>query len=169
MKVSSFEKVVRALNGAEVPFIVVRGLAVNAHGYGRLTADIDLVIELTPETVRSAFEALAELGYGPRVPVTAEGFGDAEQRERWIREKGMRVLNFHSDDHRETPIDVFVAEPFDFEEEHRNAVVEEIAPGVPVRIVRPSTLLELKREAGRPQDLADVAELQRIHEETDDA
>ena len=38
----------------------------------------------------SAFEAmaaaLATLGYRPTVPVTAEQFADAAQRERWIRE-----------------------------------------------------------------------------------
>lgn len=40
--------------------------------------------------------------------------------------------------------------------------MEEIAAGAPVRIVRLETLLVLKREAGRPQDLADVAELESI-------
>ena len=35
MKVASFEAIVRALNDAKVPFIVVGGIAVNTHGYGR--------------------------------------------------------------------------------------------------------------------------------------
>lgn len=153
----------RALNEAHVRFIVVGGLAVNAHGYGRQTWDVDLVIQLQPEAIRSAFRALASLGYSPRVPVTAEGFGDPKQRARWITEKHMRVLNFHSDGHRETPVDVFVTEPFDFDEEHRLALTEEVATGAPVRILRLATLLKLKREAGRPQDLADVAELQLLH------
>ncbi|MGH7544175.1 MAG: nucleotidyl transferase AbiEii/AbiGii toxin family protein [Gemmatimonadota bacterium] len=169
MKVASFEAVVRALNGAGVPFIVVGGLAVNAHGYGRATWDVDLVIRLRPDAIRAAFSALASLGYTPRVPVTAEGFGDPEQRARWIAEKGMAVLNFHSDGHRETPVDVFVTEPFDFDEEHRLALVVELAPGVPVRILRLAALLELKRQAGRPQDLADIAELRLLHGESEDA
>jgi hypothetical protein len=62
MRVSSFESVVRALNDAAVPFIVVDGVAVNAHGYGRTTLDLDLVVRLSPEHVRSAFTALAGLG-----------------------------------------------------------------------------------------------------------
>lgn len=169
MKLASIEAIARALNEAGVPFIVVGGLAVNAHGYGRATQDIDLVISLDPAAVRRAFQALASLGYGPRVPVTAEGFADPAQRTRWMTEKGMTVLNFHSDRHRETPVDVFVTEPFDFDREHGMALVEEVAPGVPLRIVRLETLLRLKEDAGRPQDLADVAELRSLQSEASDA
>lgn len=169
MKLASFEAVARALNEAEVPFIVVGGLAVISHGYGRQTWDVDLVVRLEPDAIRNAFLAFASLGYRPRVPVTAEGFSDQDQRARWIAEKGMTVLTFASDKHRETPVDVFVAEPFDFQKEHQEALVEEIAPGVPVRILRLPALLELKRRAGRPQDLADVAELRLLHEGSEDA
>jgi len=169
MKLSSIESIVRALNDAGVPFIVVGGLAVAAHGYGRQTQDLDLVIRLEPDAIRDAFQALAALGYRPRVPVTAEGFADAQQRARWITEKGMRVLNFHSDQHRETPIDLLVAEPFDFGVEYAASMVEEVARQVPVRIVSLDTLLRLKHEAGRPQDLADIAELRRLHGQNDHA
>jgi hypothetical protein len=82
MKVASVEAIARALARADVPCIVVDGLAVNAHGYGRMTQDLDLVIKLSPEHVRGLFTALAGLGYRPRVPVTAEAFGDPEQRSR---------------------------------------------------------------------------------------
>lgn len=169
MKVASLEAVVRALNDHGVPFIVVGGIAVNAHGYGRMTQDADLVVKLTPEYARSMFAALSSLGYRPRVPVTADGLGDPAQRANWIANKGMTVLNFHSDAHRDTPVDVFVTEPFDFDAEYRRAVVEELRPGVPVRIVCLATLLRLKRAAGRAQDLADVAELKLLHGDADDA
>lgn len=165
MKLESVERIVRALNEAGVPFIVVGGLAVVAHGYGRQTQDLDLVLRLEPDAIRAAFQALATLGYRPRVPVTADGFADAQQRARWISEKGMTVLGFHSDQHRETPVDIFVTEPFDFETEYAASTVEEVAPGVPLRIVRLAALIRLKREAGRPQDLADIAELRLLHGE----
>jgi hypothetical protein len=169
MKLQTVEQIARALNDARVPFIIVGGLAVVAHGYGRSTQDLDIVIRLQPDAIGRAFTALASLGYRPIVPVTAEGFADAGMRARWIAEKGMRVLAFASDRHRHTPVDVFAAEPFDFASEYDSAMVQEVAPGVPVRIVRLETLLRLKREAGRPQDLADVAELQRVHRNTTDA
>ena len=59
-------------------------------------------------------------------------------------------------------LDLFAAEPFDFESEHAAAMVLEIAPGVPVRVVRLEALLEMKRAADRPQDRADIAELSAI-------
>ncbi len=42
-------------------------------------------------------------------------------------------------------------------------LVEGMAPGVPLRIVRLAALRRLKAAAGRPQDLADIAELRLLH------
>ena len=163
MKLASFEAIVEALNHAEVRFIVVGGIAVIAHGYGRNTEDIDLVIRLERTTITNAFAALQQLGYQPRVPITATQFADADLRSEWIRDKGMKVLRFQSDVHRETPVDLFVSEPFDFEKEYESAVVQEIAPGLAVRLVRLEALLRMKTAAGRSQDLADVDELNLLH------
>jgi len=165
MKLASIEAIVRALNDAQVQFLVVGGLAVVAHGYGRQTQDLDLVIELSPDSVHAAFRALASLGYAPRVPVTAEGFADPAQRASWIRDKGMTVLNFSSARHPETPIDIFADEPFDFSAEYEAAEQFQLGPNVRTRIIRLSTLLDMKQQAGRPQDLADIAELERLHGE----
>jgi hypothetical protein len=164
MKVASFEAIVRALNGAEVPFVIVGGLAVIAHGYGRSTFDVDLVIRLQEECIKRAFEALSRIDYRPAIPVTAEEFSKLEIRERLRVSKHMEVLKFWSDLHRETPLDVFISEPFDFEEEYDQAMQQESSPGHPVRVLRYETLLAMKRAAGRPQDLADVSELRFIRE-----
>lgn len=163
MKLASIEMLVRALNDARVPFIVVGGLAVVAHGYGRQTQDLDLVIQLQPQTIQAAFRALASLGYHPRVPITADLVADAQTRASWVRERGMVVMAFHSESHAETPVDIFASEPFDFATEHEQAMVVELAPGLPVRVVRLQTLLQMKRQADRPQDRADVAELSALH------
>ena len=163
MKLASYEAIVRALNSAEVRFIVVGGLAVIAHGYGRVTRDIDLVIQLQPEAITKAFKALESLGYSPRVPISAAQFADPNLRAEWIRDKRMKVLNFHSDVHRETPVDLFITEPFDFEEEYHHALVQESTPGVAARILRLDSLLRMKAEAGRGQDLADIDELNLLY------
>jgi len=163
MKVASFEAIVRALDEAGVRFIVVGGIAVSAHGYGRNTQDVGLVMRLESNSVERAFQALSSLGYRPRVPITATQFADPVLRSRWIEEKGMKVLNFHSEQHHETPVDLFITEPFDFEEEYRQSLVHESTPGLPTRIVRLATLLAMKRTAGRPQDLADIDELNLLH------
>ncbi|MDQ6860988.1 MAG: hypothetical protein M3032_07520, partial [Verrucomicrobiota bacterium] len=134
------------------------------HGYGRNTFDVDLVIKLDPDSIRRAFAALAEIDYSPRVPIIAEQFADPEQRRRLLQDKHMQVLNFWSDKHRETPLDVFVTEPFDFAAEYERADQREIEPGLKVRIVSLRTLLEMKRAANRPKDLADIDELSLLYE-----
>ena len=165
MKLVSVEAIVRALEGARVRYLVAGGVAVNAHGYLRFTQDMDLVIALDPVNIVCAFDALATLGYKPRVPITAEQFSNAELRQNWIREKGMQVLNLASDRHRETTVDIFVTEPFDFDEEHRSAFEGELAPGLKMQFVSIQTLIAMKQIANRPRDLDDIQHLRWILED----
>lgn len=165
MKLASLEMVFRTLVSAGVRYLVAGGLAVNAHGYQRLTQDVDIVIRLQPDNIRRAFEALSSLGYRPTVPVTGAQFADAAQRQAWIEQKGMQVLNLFSDAHRETPIDLFVTEPFDFERECDAALRGELAPNLEVLFVSIPTLIAMKQAAGRPRDEDDIEHLRFILDE----
>jgi hypothetical protein len=168
MKLASFEAIVHALNGAEVRFIVVGGIAVNAHGYLRFTKDVDLVIQLSKPEIISAFRALEQIGYRPSNPITAEDFADATQRETWRREKGMLVLKMWSDAHRETPLDIFVYEPFDFDSEYERALVGE--DEIPARFASIPALIAMKQVANRNQDRIDIEKLRIIAElDSDDS
>lgn len=165
MKFSTLELIFRALNHAGVRYLVAGGLAVNAHGYQRLTADLDMVIQLDRANILAAFEALSELGYRPIVPVTSEQFAKPEQRRQWIEQKGMQVLNLSSNAHPDTTVDVFVTEPFDFDREYAVALRAEIAPEIEVRFVSVPTLISMKDAAGRPRDRDDIEHLRWILEE----
>ena len=92
MEVRSVEAVVKALNDAKVQYLIVGGLAVNAHGYERLTNDVDLVIGLEQDNIRRGLRALMDTGYRIKIPVTPEQFADPLLREAWRREKDMIVL-----------------------------------------------------------------------------
>lgn len=164
MKLASFEAIVRALNGEGVRFLVVGGLAVNAHGYLRFTKDVDLVVRLTREDVIHAFRALESIDYHPAVPITAEQFADPALREEWRREKGMLVLKFWSDTHRETPLDVFIYEPFDFTSEQAAALRSNEAGAPEVGFASIPSLVAMKRASGRPLDLVDIEKLEKIAE-----
>jgi hypothetical protein len=166
MKLGSVEAIVRALNDEGVRFIVVGGVAVNAHGYARFTADLDLVVHLGADNVHAAFRALESLGYRPRVPVKAEQFSDKQLRERMIQEKGMQVLQFWSEQHRETSVDVFVTEPFDFEVESARASPRSLGAAGPVPIASIRTLIAMKELAGRDEDILDIKYLRmRLEDE----
>lgn len=164
MKVASFEAIVRVLNDAGVRFLVVGGVAVNAHGYLRYTKDVDLVIRLTREDIVAAFRALAGIDYHPSVPITAEQFADPALREEWRRDKGMLVLKFWSDRHRETPLDVFIYEPFDFANEEAAAFRPNEAGAPQAGFASIAGLVAMKRAAGRPLDLVDIEKLEKIAE-----
>lgn len=164
MKLAAFETVATALDSGRVRYLVAGGLAVNAHGYIRLTMDIDIVIALDADNIRQAFRALAGIGYRPSIPIDAEAFAQPEQRTRWRDEKGMQVLNFHNDAFPGTSVDVFVHEPFDFTREYDAALNGELLPGVIVRFVSISTLISMKRAAGRPRDLDDIQHLEWLQE-----
>ncbi len=167
MKIASFEAVAGALKEANIRYLVAGGLAVVAHGYLRATADMDVVIQLKHDNIIPAFRALADLGYRPAVPVTAEQFADEKQREQLIRDKGMIVLNLYSDQHPFNSVDIFAAEPFDFDLEYEKALVGEIAPDLFVRFVSIPTLIKMKKAANRPRDLDDIEHLEMLLNEED--
>jgi hypothetical protein len=73
----------------------------------------------------------------------------------------MTVLNFWSESHRDTPVDVFVTEPFDFEAEYERALVKPLGPVV-VRFVSIPTLIRMKEAAGRLQDKIDIEYLRKL-------
>lgn len=168
MKVASLEAILRVMNDADVRYLIVGGLAVAAHGYGRVTFDVDLVIQLQSDNVQRAMKALESLDYRPLVPVSAKDFADPATRETWIRDKGMIVFQLHSDRHRETRIDVFTLEPFDFDAEYDNALIGTLLAGLEARFVRIETLIRMKEAAGRAKDLEDIRQLRKLQEMSND-
>lgn len=139
---SLFEPVFSALNRAGARYVVVGGLAVVLHGHARLTADVDLVLDLEPESARKAMEALKALGLKARAPVDPEAFADPRQREAWIADKGMTVFSLFSPASPLLILDLFVRAPIPFE-----------------------GLWECAKTAvGRPQDLLDVEALRALKE-----
>lgn len=165
MERSSLESIVRGLNDAGVRYLLVGGLAVAAHGYLRFTADVDVVLDLDPENLRKGMGVFRALGYRPRAPVPIEDFADAAKRRAWVEEKNLKVFSLYSPEHRATEVDVFVEAPFDFAAAYPDALVESVAEGVAARFVDYRRLVELKKRAGRPRDLDDLARLREVRGE----
>jgi predicted nucleotidyltransferase len=163
---SSVETIVAALNEAEVRYLVVGGLAVVAHGHVRFTADLDLVVDFEESNLRRSLAVFKALGYVPRAPVELEQFADAGLRASWIRDKGLTVFSMYSDVHRATEIDLFVEDPLGFDEAYLRAAKMEVAPGIEATFVCLDDLIQLKRAAGRPEDLADIERLERLRGES---
>jgi aminoglycoside-2''-adenylyltransferase len=161
MKADDVRTILRALNDANVRYLIVGGLAVVAHGYVRFTQDIDLVVQLERENVLRAMNALTAIGYRPLMPVEAAQFADERLRQQWRDEKGMIVFQLFDPQRESTRVDIFVSEPFAFAQEFQAAIWhtwgELRAP-----VLRIEALIVMKEAARRPQDLADAALLRDI-------
>lgn len=141
--------------------MVVGGVATVLHGHARLTADIDLVIDLAPDEARKAMETLTRLGLRARAPVEPLAFADAAIRQDWVEHKGMRVFSLWDPSNPMLEVDLFAEHPIDFEELWERAEIVTLTH-VRVRIASIRDLIRLKRLAGRPQDLADIEALELI-------
>jgi predicted nucleotidyltransferase len=161
--VGAIEAVLAALNAAGVRYLVVGGVAVVLHGHLRTTADLDLVVQLSPDNAQRTVRSLSTLGYRPRAPVSAEEFADAAIRESWLREKGLTVFGLWSDRFPGLEVDLFVVEPFDFDAAYLRSVRVTLDTTT-ATVVALSDLIALKEAAGRPVDLADLEALQRLAE-----
>jgi hypothetical protein len=163
VKLKSLEDIFRALQEAEARYLVVGGLAVIAHGYVRLTKDIDLVLDLSSEALPRALNALQSLGYRPMIPVPLLDFANPELRHDWTEHRNMKVFNLVSDRYPDVVIDIFPKEPFSFEAEYKASVLKEVAPKVSAQVVSVPALIILKQDADRPQDRTDIDKLRKLY------
>lgn len=159
----------KSLNDGDVRYIVAGGLAVIAHGFIRLTSDVDLIIDLEHDNLLAGLTALEKIGYVPRLPVTGEQFCDPDLRKSWIQDKNMLVFPlWKPSEANGLIIDVFVDYPFDFSDELSNAKRMETETGENVPFVGIDLLIQMKEKAARPKDLEDLRRLRAIQEDVDE-
>jgi predicted nucleotidyltransferase len=159
--VSVFEPIFQILNTAGVRYVVVGGLATVLHGYARLTADVDLAVDLAPEEATKMIQALVAKGFRPQVPVLPEEFANPAVREVWLREKHMRAFSLVDPTNPMRVVDLLLKPEVPFEELLARSQ-EVMLNRTKIRIASIDDLIALKRQAGRPQDLADIAQLETI-------
>ncbi len=164
MELRSVEAIVQALNAANVRYLIAGGMAVVAHGYVRLTMDLDLILDLDEDNLRAAVKALESLEYRPLAPAPLQQFIDAGIRAEWVRDKQLTVFTLFSPLHGKTEIDLFVEAPLDFAKAHGAAAWKEVGAGLVAPFVGLDDLLAMKRQAGRPKDMLDIEQLNKLGE-----
>ena len=143
------EPLLRRLTEAGVDYLVVGGVAVAAHGYGRSTKDLDIVYATNAANLERLGDVLVALGARLRgIDEDVPFVPDAATLKRTT------ILTLSTPD---GSIDLLVSPDgaARYEEMRARADVIEF-DGVEVRVVSLDDLLSMKRAAGRPQDIADV-------------
>jgi hypothetical protein len=158
-----YEDVFRKLGESKIRYAVAGGVALVLHGVVRLTADLDLIVELSIENLKKFITVMNDLGYKPKPPVSAEDFINPLNRKTWKEEKGMEVFSFFHPKMPMNLIDVFVNEPIGFNEIESEIVIFK-AKDIEIPVISKKHLKSLKRKANRPQDIADIEALEEIEQ-----
>lgn len=152
-------EILAALGRHEVSYVVVGGIAVQAHGGQRLTQDLDLVVPADAENFARLASALTDLDariLGPAgerssapPPATLLASGDL-----WRLESSCGLVD----------VMTLPAALGRFEELRQRA--HEVQLGdLMVAVASRSDLIAMKRTAGRPQDLQDAELLEQLGDE----
>ena len=78
-----------------------------------------------------------------------------------VNAHGYLRFTLWSEQHRDTPIDLFVTEPFDFKAEYDGVLIKPLG-SIAVRFVSIPALIRMKELAGRPQDKIDIEFLRKL-------
>lgn len=142
----------------DVDYVVIGGVATQVHGHRRTTMDLDLTPDPEPENLRRLSAALAELDARPVDGGAGEIEVSASDPERLAI--AAIVPPLHT---RYGQIHILKepkgARPFD--EMRERALVVDL-DGTDVAIVSLDDLIRMKRAAGRPGDLGDIATLTEV-------
>jgi hypothetical protein len=157
------DEILRLLIEAGVDFVVVGGFAVIAHGYLRTTKDIDLVPRPTTDNRRKLERALISVN---AKPLEQADFRSEQMPGQW----GPGALSHGGNWALQTDlgrVDILqYIDRVDVVETYTELREQALEPDVPdVGVVRFASLehLELmKKVAGRPQDINDLAQLEQI-------
>ncbi|MDP2320812.1 MAG: hypothetical protein Q8O42_15910 [Acidobacteriota bacterium] len=162
---SNFQAILSQLHDRHVDFVIVGGVAAALHGGSRVTFDLDLVPSLAEASWHAAVDLLWSLGAQPRIPESMDRIRDVEQIRRWQRDKGMLALNFRTPD-GSTEVDLLVSESEQFAG-LRERAVKVVIDQRTFFVASIDDLIAMKRKAGRPQDLLDIAQLEDIQQRLD--
>jgi hypothetical protein len=153
-------KLVRVLADAGVEFIIVGGLAANAHGSARVTTDVDVVYSRASANLARLVRALSPLkpylrGAPPGLPF------------EWSAQTLRAGLNFTLTT-TAGPIDLLgeIVGGGGYDDLLPHTITAH-AFGRDIVVIDLPWLIRVKRAAGRPKDLEVLAELELLQEETE--
>jgi hypothetical protein len=131
-----------------VSYAVIGGYAVGHHGKPRATKDLDLLVSPSGNNLERVARALERFGAAPNVVAAVKKLGEAEVVYLGVPPVRIDILRS--------------ADGIDDVEAAVARAVRAALGDLTIPILALDDLVANKRAAGRPQDLADVAVLERV-------
>ena len=150
-----------ALHRHHVEYVLIGGLAVALHGVERNTMDIDVCVVISPSNLQCLIDAAKELQLTPMLPVPLDTLGDIETLKHWHTQRNLQAFALRSEALAGVTLDVLLFPPVEPSSMCQRALKLDVA-GIPIQLASIQDLIDLKRSAGRPIDLADIEHLQRL-------
>ena len=152
-----YEILFRGWYESNVRYLIVGAVAINLHGIPRMTADLDLMVDLDEANLRRFVETILGLGYRPRVPVQPFELLDSSMRREWQDTKSMVVFTWIHPARPYEEIDHFLENPIEFQAAFDRKKTLKVSD-----FTIPIDLISLKRVAGHEQDHADIGALTQL-------
>jgi predicted nucleotidyltransferase len=143
---SQIETLLRSLNDADVRYVIIGATAFAAHGWVRATADVDLFIDAAPDNTDRVRETLTRFGYD-----LSEASAEDFQRYKILLRQYDLPLDVHP----------FVKGVASFEDVWSRRVMARIGE-VEAPFASLDDIIAMKRAAGRPQDVEDLRQLEKL-------
>ena len=148
--IAELEAVITALEREAIEYAVCGGLALGLHGITRATMDIDLLIR--GESLANAMQAVRGAGFD--IPARKMVFGLQSGQRREMQ----RLSKLDADTSELMAVDLLIVGP-ELEGVWADRVAMDVG-GRHIVVVSRTGLATMKRIAGRPQDLVDLANLE---------
>ena len=148
-------KICAALREAGVRYAIVGGHAVALHGAIRGTVDIDIVLTWNKKSLAAAEKALNEIGLVSRLPISANDVFNF--RTEYVENRNLVAWNFYNPVDLSEQVDIIIT--YDLKGKRTKRI--DLTDG-PIQVLSIKDLIDMKRQSSRPQDIEDVAALEKL-------
>lgn len=151
--VEDMMKIIKVFDENKIDYGLCGGLAVSIHGHIRYTKDIDIIIK--PDDLEKAKHVLEKIGYdlpSGLIPFKQPN-GSLREINRVSRAIGPNLYT----------LDLMLCTGSLNEAWEDRELME--YDGSEIKVISKSSLIKMKKEAGRPRDLDDVHELEALSDD----
>jgi hypothetical protein len=145
----------------DIRYLICGGLAVNLYGIPRMTADIDLLLDMEYTNLRRFEICMINRLYQSQLPFKIELLSSQNDRVKLIKEKNLIAYSYYNQQANVMNMDVLIDVPIVFAEMWERKEVRKVGQ-TSINIVNIEDLIKLKQYSNRKQDQDDIYLLSQI-------